>query len=218
MELSIAAQACLLIANKDMWYKDLQTVLIYPNAFKSTTAERDGYVVKQREVVRIGESWVRGPVILSWAHSEKGAFIDDDGHNVVFHEFAHQLDALSGYTDGAPVLKHDHSQGEWGRVFHNAFGRLVKKVQAGRKTSIDRYGATAPEEFFAVVVELFFERPSDLKNEEPDVFEQLTKFFALESHHMGTWELVDWNELKVSKMNSHYSRLALCMIHQDIAR
>jgi Mlc titration factor MtfA (ptsG expression regulator) len=180
MELSIAAQACLLVANKTMWYKNLQTVLIYPGAFKSRTKEHQGYVVVERETVRIGESWARGPVILSWHHTAKGAFNDDDGHNVVLHEFAHQLDDLSGYTDCAPILHRDHSQGEWNRAFYDAFTRLVKHVDAGHKTFIDPYGATAAEEFFAVVVELFFERPADLKDEEPQIYAQLSKFFKLE--------------------------------------
>ncbi|MCO4841155.1 MAG: zinc-dependent peptidase, partial [Rhodobacteraceae bacterium] len=103
VKLSIAAQACLLIANNDMWYQNLQTILVYPGAFKSRTKERHGYVVRERETVRIGESWARGPVILSWQHTVQGASNDDDGHNVVMHEFAHQLDDLSGYTDCAPI-------------------------------------------------------------------------------------------------------------------
>lgn len=178
--LSIAAQACLLVANKDMWYQNLQTVLIYPGAFKSRTKEHHGYVVRERETVRIGESWARGPVILSWEHTEKGALNSNDGHNVVMHEFAHQLDELSGYTDCAPILQRDHSQGEWNRAFYDAFTRLEKDVNTGRKTKIDSYGATAPEEFFAVVVELFFERPAVLNSEEPQIYEQLSKFFQLD--------------------------------------
>ena len=178
--LSIAAQACLLVANKDMWYQNLQTVLIYPGAFKSRTKEHHGYVVRERETVRIGESWARGPVILSWEHTEKGALNSNDGHNVVMHEFAHQLDELSGYTDCAPILQRDHSQGEWNRAFYDAFTRLEDDVNAGRKTKIDPYGATSPEEFFAVVVELFFERPAELHHEEPKIYEQLSKFFKLD--------------------------------------
>ena len=65
MELSIAAQACLLIVNVDAWYTHLTTVLVYPDAFKSKTQSHDGYVVREEEVVRTGESWSRGPVILS---------------------------------------------------------------------------------------------------------------------------------------------------------
>ena len=104
MELTIAAQACLLIANKDMWYDTLLTILIYPDAFTSRRVKHDGFVVTEGETTRLGESWARGPVVLSWFQSAQGAFIDDDGHNVVLHEFAHQLDGLSGHTDGAPIL------------------------------------------------------------------------------------------------------------------
>jgi Mlc titration factor MtfA (ptsG expression regulator) len=180
MRLSIAAQACLLIANKDMWYNNLRTILIYPSAFKSREKEHHGYVVTERETVRVGESWARGPVILSWAHAAAGSFIDDDGHNVVLHEFAHQLDDLSGYTNGAPILNRGHSPGEWDRVFSEAYERLVNNVEAARKTFVDPYGANSPEEFFAVVVEFFFERPAALKREEPAVYEQMSKFFKLE--------------------------------------
>lgn len=56
----------------------------------------------------------------------------------------------------------------------------MKHVDAGHKTFIDPYGATAAEEFFAMVVELFFERPADLKDEEPQIYAQLSKFFKLE--------------------------------------
>ena len=104
MELSIAAQASLVVVNSDAWYHTLRTILIYPGAFKSQKTDQDGYVVTQSEPIRSGESWARGPVVLSWAHSEQGAENEFDGHNVVFHEFAHQLDNLSGHTDGAPLL------------------------------------------------------------------------------------------------------------------
>ncbi len=180
MRLTIAAQACLMVAAKDVWYENLRTILIYPGAFKSRITEHDGLVVTEGEVVRIGESWSRGPVILSWPHAEDGAFHDDDGHNVVLHEFAHQLDDLSGYTDGAPVLARDHSEGEWDRIIGEAYRRLAYNADAGRETFLDPYGATAPEEFFAVIVEYFFERPADLKREEPAVYGQLAKFLALD--------------------------------------
>ena len=42
---------------------------------------------------------------MSWDDVEKGAADFSDGHNVVLHEFAHQLDGLLGSTDGAPPLR-----------------------------------------------------------------------------------------------------------------
>lgn len=180
MQLSIAAQACLLIVNTDTWYKYLRTILIYPGAFKSRRQKHDGYVVTEEETVRLGESWARGPVILSWSHTEQGAIDFRDGHNVALHEFAHQLDDLSGHTDGAPVMNKGQSFAVWAHVFTTAYENHVKMVEAGHKTLIDPYGATGQEEFFAVSVEVFFEKPKALKREQPAIYEQLAELFQLE--------------------------------------
>lgn len=180
MELSIAGQACLLIVNTDVWYKTLRTVLVYPAAFKSIQQVRDGYVVREAEVVRLGESWAHGPVILSWADSHQGAQNDRDGKNVVLHEFAHQLDALSGYVDGVPILNRRQSFGEWERVFLNAFERHQHATERGQRTVLDAYGLENHQEFLAVAVELFFERPVDLQEAEPALYEQLSLLLVLD--------------------------------------
>jgi Mlc titration factor MtfA (ptsG expression regulator) len=180
MELSIAAQACLMVVNNNQWYDTLQTILIYPGAFKSTHTERDGYITREIETVRLGESWARGPVVLSWAHSKSGAFNDADGHNVVLHEFAHQLDGLSGGTDGAPVLDRDHKFSDWVDALNASYDNLIKRVENGQSTFLDAYGATAPAEFFAVSVEVFFEQPQQFEKHEPEVYEQMAKYFNLD--------------------------------------
>lgn len=180
MELSIAAQACLLVVNRDAWYDTLRTILIYPGAFKSMQKDYNGYVVTERETVRTGESWARGPVILSWPHAEKDAINHRDGHNVVLHEFAHQIDNLSGDTDGAPLLNKGQSYADWAKVLITAYENHLRDVEHGRHTVIDAYGAEGPEEFFAVSVELFFERPADLLHEEPEVYAELTRLFRLD--------------------------------------
>ena len=180
MRLSIAAQACLLVVNTDTWYQNLRTILIYPGAFKSRRAERHGYVVTERETVRIGESWPRGPVILSWAAAEEGARDATDGHNVVFHEFAHQIDDLSGEADGLPPLARAQSLAGWRDAFVGAFRRHVAAVEEGRTTLFDPYGAEGPEEFFAVSVELFFERPQTFLAHEPALYGQLSTLFHLD--------------------------------------
>ncbi|MDU8926501.1 zinc-dependent peptidase [Alisedimentitalea sp. MJ-SS2] len=180
MELSIAVQACLLVVNSDTWYDGLTTILVYPFAFKSKQAKQDGYVVFEEESVRLGESWRHGPVILSWAHSEQGAINDVDGQNLVLHEFAHKLDELTGEANGIPLLGKGHSFTEWENVFVKAYKTHVANVEKGRKTVIDAYGATNYEEFFAVSIEVFFERPLALFREEPEVYAQLSKLLRLD--------------------------------------
>lgn len=180
MKLSIAAQACLLISGSDAWYRHLRTVLVYPAAFQSVGRGHDGYVVIERRTIRSGESWQYGPVILSWQDSAQGALNAVDGHNVVLHEFAHQLDGLSGDTDGAPLMAKGQSFDTWRRVINAAFEHHVAQVQAGRHTVIDEYGAEGPEEFFAVTIELFFEKPDKLKADEPEVYQQLSELLQLD--------------------------------------
>ncbi|MBY5972557.1 zinc-dependent peptidase [Ferrimonas balearica] len=180
MRLSIAAQACLLIANSGAWYETLRSVLVYPDAFRSKMKDHDGYVVTERETVRSGESWARGPVVLSWADAQQGAEAPHDGHNVVFHEFAHQLDDLSGATDGMPDLAPGQSHAEWRHVFDEAYAQHLYRVENHRHTLFDPYGAEGPQEFFAVAVEAFFETPHRVRDHAPEVYDQLARFFALD--------------------------------------
>jgi hypothetical protein len=42
------------------------------------------------------------------------------------------------------------------------------------------YAATNPAEFFAVATETFFERPNQLRETNPELFEQLREFYAWE--------------------------------------
>ncbi len=182
---SVAAQACLLVVNTDRWYDNLTTVLIYPGAFKSLQKDHDGYVVSEEVVVRSGESWSRGPVILSWRDSHQGAMNTADRHNVVLHEFAHQLDDLSGHTDGAPLMAEGQSLQEWSHVVLDAFERHVENVERGRPTVLGAYGATNHQEFFAVAVETFFEKPKQLYAEEPLVYAQLSSLLGLSPKDWG---------------------------------
>ncbi len=179
--LVIAAQACLLImAKPHRWFPNLKSVILYPAAFKSKAKKFDGYVQHGGTRVHSGESWMRGPVVLAWDHAAFGALVDDDGHNVVIHEFAHQLDEATGVSDGAPLLGKDQSAALWGRVFQESYERLQRNVEIGQPSVFDAYGASAPAEFFAVAVETFFEKPRETKAEEPQIYEQLTLYFGFD--------------------------------------
>ena len=60
-----------------------------------------------------GESWLGGPVILSW--EDAAAAEPDAGYNVVIHEFAHKLDMLNGDANGFPPLACGHEPGSMER-------------------------------------------------------------------------------------------------------
>ena len=180
IRVTIAAQACMLLLNRDDdFYSSLYNIYVYPGAFKSMQTSSDGVIHTVEESVRTGESWRRGHVILSWRHSKLGAMNEDDGQNVVYHEFAHQLDHEDGAIDGTPVLDSVEDYQAWTKVFSQEYTRLRDKISANKKTLIDGYGAVSEGEFFAVVTELFFERPQLFSKEHPELYEELTKYYRL---------------------------------------
>ena len=162
IRVTVAAQACLLLLGRDNedYYPKMKSIFVYPHHFFNTQKRvGPGGLVTEGPSGRLGESWYRGPVVLSWDDALHGAADPLDGHNVVFHEFAHQLDSESGGTNGAPLLDHKSQYIAWARVLAQEYGHLVDDLQHHRKTDIDPYGATNPAEFFAVTTECFFEKP-----------------------------------------------------------
>ena len=180
MRLVIAAEACILLLRReaDRVYPALQSVLVYPSAYvaKAPRVGTGGLVIEGRQV-RLGESWGSGTLVLSWDDVQQGGADIHDGHNVVFHEFAHQLDQQAGRGPGAPELGKRSSYLAWARVLGAEYEELTESVHRHRKTLIDGYGATNPAEFFAVVTECFFEKGVQLRKRHPELYDQLRGFY-----------------------------------------
>ena len=177
MQLTIAAQACILILNLDVdYYRGWVEVIVYPDEFIPTVeyTDEDGVVHTGGEPMA-GEAWLQGPLILSWADVAPAA--DGSGVNVVIHEFAHKLDMLNGDANGFPPLHREMSRAEWSEAFGNAYADFCRRVEADEEVAIDPYAATSPGEFFAVLSEAFFEIPRAVKSLYPEVYRQLGLFY-----------------------------------------
>ncbi len=171
----IAAQACILLLNrKTNYYPHLGNILVYPNVFNHQTDDGN-----PQPLGRLGESWSRGPIVLSWLHSEQGAENAHDGHNVVMHEFAHQLDQENGPSDGLPILQYNNIQ-QWSSVLGKEFKALKLKLKLRNKSLLDKYGATNPAEFFAVITEHFFEQPKKMLKKHPELYQELKKYYQVD--------------------------------------
>ncbi|MCA9291653.1 MAG: zinc-dependent peptidase [Phycisphaerales bacterium] len=182
IRITIAAQAALLLLNRDpRYYPTLRTILVYPSAYVVRGERRmpDGTVAAGPQV-RLGESWQRGSVVLSWSDARRGGMNHQDGRNVVLHEFAHQLDGEDGLMDGTPALDSRAAGATWAHVMQPEFDRLRQDIERDHPNLIRDYGATNPAEFFAVVTETFFERPDALRREHPALYEQLATYFRLD--------------------------------------
>ncbi|WJW76625.1 zinc-dependent peptidase [Thiohalobacter sp. IOR34] len=179
MRLTVAAQACLQILNLgldafDGWIE----IVIYPGAFRveRQTADDAGLVHQEANILS-GESWSRGPVILSWEDVERDSHCLQPGRNVVIHEFAHKLDMGNGRANGMPPLHPEMPVEAWSRALSEAYNTLLRQLQHHHPAWINPYAATDPAEFFAVLCEYFFTAPWVLHEHCPAVYLQLQSYF-----------------------------------------
>jgi Mlc titration factor MtfA (ptsG expression regulator) len=179
VRVTIAAQACVLLLHRQTEvYPQLVSILVYPTTYLAPGGRHtaDG-LIDDGPQARLGESRARDVVVLAWDSVLSGAADIHDGHNVVLHEFAHQLDQESGLGNGAPVLPRRSMYVAWARVLGHEFDQLVRDTELNHRTLIDQYGATNPAEFFAVVTETFFEKPRQLRSKHPELYLQLQQFY-----------------------------------------
>lgn len=181
IRLTIAAEACLLLLNRPTdVYPALRAILVYPYGFRAAHdhINADGTFSNAPRAL-LGESWQQGKVILSWDDVVKGTANFHDGHNVVLHEFSHQLDSESGAANGAPLMPYS-SLKLWASVLSREFDALNTAVEHHRSALMDYYGATNPAEFFAVATETFFEKPQQMVKLHPALFAQLSQYYKID--------------------------------------
>ncbi|NQU09863.1 zinc-dependent peptidase [bacterium] len=179
IRVTVAAYACVLLLHRPHdFYPRLRSVLVYPDAYPARTV-RPGPANLAMEAmeVRRGESWTSGAVVLSWNNLRHDPSDPGAARNIALHEFAHQLDQENGQVDGAPSLPRTSRYAAWARILGREFESLLRAAVAGQATVIDKYGATGPAEFFAVITESFFEAPHQLQQRHPELYEQLRLFY-----------------------------------------
>ena len=180
VRVTIAAQACVLLLHRQTdIYPDLASILVYPSTYVVPEGRQgtDGLIAEGPQA-RLGESWAHDLVVLAWDSVLSGAADIRDGHNVVLHEFAHQLDQESAAGPGAPVLPRRSMYVAWARVLGHDFDVLVRETQHHHREVLNQYGATNPAEFFAVATETFFEKPLQLQKKHPELYQQLQAFYC----------------------------------------
>ncbi|MGR8947731.1 MAG: M90 family metallopeptidase [Gammaproteobacteria bacterium] len=177
----VAGNACLLLlqGNNRRFY-GFSSILIYPETYLAHDVRHDGFITSKRPSLRSGESWMRGPIVLSWADILAGSVNAEDGHNVVIHEFAHKLDEQSGHLNGLPVLRQASDYEQWSKVLSEEFDALHKRAEKRKNKVLDEYGTVSPAEFFAVASESFFEKPVQMKKRLPELYEQLQTFYNID--------------------------------------
>jgi len=180
IQVTIAAQACLLTLGFEYEFFDhVRSVLVYPGSYVAPDRKvASGVILLEGQSAREGEAWYRGPVILSWPEALAGGRREAYGHNLVLHEFAHQLDMqCGGEINGTPSLTTAEAARRWRDVMTTEYRRLVRSCQSGRPTLLDCYGTKDEAEFFAVATECFFERSFAMRQRHPQLYELLSTFY-----------------------------------------
>ncbi len=183
IKITIAMQACLLLLGKrSKYYSYLDSILVYPKIF---IVQRNKpfleHYLEEQEILS-GESWGKqGMVVLAYEQVLNEAKQHNHGHNVVLHEFAHQLDQEDGSMNGVPKLKNNQEYQEWAIIFREAYQQLCHEIETGIATKINPYAVTNPAEFFAVMTEIYFTQPQILHNQYPFVYQQLKNYYKIET-------------------------------------
>lgn len=173
----IAAQACLLILELEHdFYRASGSIIVHPSTvvLQGQRATDIGGMVSDGPFPIVGQAQHRGSIIISWDAARFDARHPGQGHNVVIHEFAHNLDMLDGVVDGTPPLPDETARKRWIRVCTTEYRALKAGTSGGL---LDVYGATNPGEFFAVATEVFFTRGEVLAVEKPELYEILQGFY-----------------------------------------
>jgi Mlc titration factor MtfA (ptsG expression regulator) len=120
-------------------------------------------------------------VLLAWDEVQREGRDPDAGHNVVIHEFAHQLDFVDGASRGAPALGSSALELRWRYVMAVAFADHRRAIHESRADLFfTPHAADNEAEFFADATEVFYCRPHDLKALHPEMYDLLAAYYRVD--------------------------------------
>lgn len=156
---SVATQMTLFLTED--CFDSIKRIIFYPDSYYSPITGK-----YHKGETNPAAGWI----ILSWESFRSGFYRSNDGINLLIHELAHAL-----------WLENKLFQYE---IFPaDAFDRYkVLALELLNENGADnnflrRYAYKNEEEFFAVVVENFFERPHDFKKELPNLYTSVVDLF-----------------------------------------
>lgn len=157
-----AAQLVLRLPSESLTF--WKRVIVYPTDYESqiTHMRHKGEVNPGLRII-----------VFSWTGIMQGLDRLDDGLNLLLHEFAHALWLEHKLTNQSYSVLNPYLVEEFERLAYAEMDQL----KANEAHFFRRYAFENMEEFFAVAVENFFERPEPFKAELPHFFNLLSQLF-----------------------------------------
>ena len=177
MRNTIAAHAALLVlGHEEDLYRNVTAVVVHRSTMVLRGQRRGpspGVMTNAPQAVH-GHTSSRGPVFIAWNAVRRDLRNPQRGTNVILHEFAHKIDALTGTLDGTPPLADDTQAQQWVDVCSTE----LETLRRGDGIPFLRsYAGKNPSEFFAVATEAFFEQPLALRQARPQLYDVLGAFY-----------------------------------------
>jgi len=183
VRVTIAAQACLLLLHRHVGcFPAVSSIVVYPDEYIAPWQETDeSGIVVEGEECRSGEYVADGALVLSWQDVLMAGGDGKGAYNVIIHEFAHLIDDESGISAG-------RADGELGQALERGFHQLQHAAAHCRTTLFDPYGASSRAEFFAVVTECLFEAPRQFRQQHPDLYAAMSRFYRQDPAAWPGWD------------------------------
>lgn len=153
---------------------------IYFSHFKKILIYPDTYYSQISHTYHKGEVNAGGIIVLSWTNFVEGFINNDDGVNLGLHEMAHALkleNAISAEENG---FIDDNQLDRWARLSSEE----IAKAERGESNFFRAYAHVDSQEFFAVAVENFFERPQKFYDWNPELYNTLAAMLRLDTLKM----------------------------------
>jgi Mlc titration factor MtfA (ptsG expression regulator) len=181
MMVTIAAQAGLLLLGGDRdFFPHVRDIVVFPTTFRTPVAEDDWEDDELCDTILAGQAVDRGPVLLAWDQVLPEGRDPKSGHNVVIHEFAHQLDFTDRLAGGTPILADRSLKARWRYVMTTAFEDHRRGIREKRDMFFTPHAAENEAEFFAEATEAFICGPIDFEALHPDLYQLLGSYYRLD--------------------------------------
>lgn len=176
MKMLVSAQASLLaLGLDDDVFRKVTSVILHPRTVVLRGTRRvEGGLVSDSPYSVSGQAHHGGPVVLAWSTTAFEARHPDRGQNVVYHEFAHQLDMLDGMIDGMPPIRDASLRERWVRACTAEY----QAIRRGEERVLREYAGVDTGEFFAVATESFFSTPVAVRDGSPALYSVLREFYG----------------------------------------
>ena len=157
MKVLIAASAIqLTFGYPSIYFMHFRKIILYKTDYYSNITQK----------YHQGEVNTRGFIILSWVNFVKGYNEAGSGRNLGLHELAHALKIENAIRNNEYNFIDENSL----KSFYRLAKHEIEKIRLEGSSFFRSYAGTNVHEFFAIVVENFFERPEQFYRYDQELY------------------------------------------------